>query len=192
MGFLIKLWHVISTVVVVIPKVWPILKIGLSKLWDLFLNKKLAEKKKEELEQAVKVAKETGDTASLEAQIGVGDAESVSVDEVVPAVLAGSVDPTPSLEEKKKSLDQASISSSTGLITSSQNDESSLLGTVAKVASVGLGLAVLSALLSRKESKAASMGFSSTTSGVILDGSGTIKNYAVYKGGFRMGSRLLP
>jgi len=190
MGFLIKIWNVISTVVVVIPKVWPILKIGLSKLWDLFLHRKLAEKKKEELEQAVKTAKETGDTSLLETQIGVG--EAVGDASVVQSAIA--VDPTSSLEdpEKKKSLDQASISSSTGLITSSQNDESNVLGTVAKVASVGLGLAVLSALLSRKESKAASMGFSSTTSGVILDGSGTIKNYAVFKGGFRMGSRLLP
>lgn len=189
MGFLIKLWNVISTVVVLIPKVWPFIKIGLNKLWDVFLNRKLAEKKKEELEQAVKQAQETGDTALLEAQIGVG--EAVGDSSVVLSAIA--VDPTSSLEEeKKKTLDPVLISNSTGSITSSQSDESSVLSTVGKIAAAGLGIAVLSALFSRKESKAASMGFSSTSSSVILDGSGTIKNYAVFKGGFRVGSRLLP
>lgn len=189
MGFLIKLWHVISTLAVVIPKVWPVLKIGLSKLWNIFLNNRLTQKKKE-LDEAVKKAQETGDTSLLEAQIGVG--EAVGDASVVQSALA--VDPTPSLEdtEKKKSLDQASISSSTGSITSSESNESSVLATVGKVAAAGLGLAVLSALLSRKDAKAASMGFSATSGGVIIDASGTIKNYSVYRGGFRMGSRLLP
>lgn len=184
MGFLIKLWHVISTAVVLIPKVWPILKIGLSKLWDLFLHRKLTEKKKEELEQAVKTAKETGDTSLLEAQIGVG--EAVGDAAVVQSALA--VDPTSSLEdpEKKKSLDQASISSSTGSITSSQNDESSVLATVGKVAAAGLGLYILDALFSKKEAKAASV------SSVIIDNVGTTKTYSIYKGSFRMKSTLLP
>lgn len=184
MGFLIKLWHVISTVIVVIPKVWPIIKIGLSKLWDLFLHRKLAEKKKEELEQAVKEAKETGDTSLLETQIGVG--ESVGAASVVNAALVD--EPTPSLEdpEKKKSLDQASISSSTGSITSSQNDESSVLATVGKVAAAGIAFYVLDALFSKKEAKAASV------SSVIIDNVGTTKTYSIYKGSFRMKSTLLP
>lgn len=114
MGFLIKIWHIISTLVVVVPKAWPLVKLLAHKALDLFIKKKIEEKKLEELKDAAKVAEETGDTAFLESHLGTGpDVGDVKL--VASSAIASESVPPPEaqalvsdvLEEKKKSFRSA-------------------------------------------------------------------------------------
>ena len=187
MGFLIKLWNIISTAVVLLPKVWPILKVLFSKVLDHWAKNRVKENKKEELKKAAEEAEKTLNTHSLEASLGSGVVVGDSNTEVVLSESANAIAPDPSLDEKKKSLEPQSRSETGGEKTSSK-----IIETGAKIAAAGFAVYILSSLFNRKEAKASSTGFSSTSSGVILEGVGTKKNYAVFKGGFRVGSRLLP
>ena len=188
MGFLIKMWHLITSIAVILPKVWPLLKVLSSKLLDYYAKKRVEEKKLEDIKEAAKEAEETGNTGSLEAHFGTGEsvvaAEKINNGGLSDVALAGSSDTF--TEEKKKNSEVVSSSTTGG------EKSSDLLASAGRIAAAGIGIYLVSQLLKKKEAKAASMGFSSTTSGIILDGSGTIKNYSVYRGGFRVGSRLLP
>ena len=201
MGFLTGLWRVIMTAVVVVPKLWPLLKHALSFALDHWAKRRVSDQREEDLKNAAKVAEEKKDTSALEdlSKLGSGSAvsEGISGNET-PIVdvlsLVKAVDPEPSsfdpditekivlseIEEKKSpeiadSIEQAGSGISWG-----------------KVAAAGFGFAILSAMLSRKESKAASMSFGGTSSSVIQDASGTIKNTTFFRNNSRMGSKLLP
>lgn len=185
MGFLVKLWHVISTLVVVLPKVWPLIKVLAGKGLDLFIKKKVDEKRREELKQAAKVAEETGDTDLLEAKIGAGSVVG-DVKQVAPSALA--TESASSLEsvvstEKKSLLENQEASNSTG---------STILSSAVKIAGVGVAFYLLDAMLRKKDAKAASMNVGANSGNVILDAGSGIKNNVIFRGSNRMGSKFIP
>lgn len=195
MGFLGGLWRIIMTAVVVIPKLWPVLKQLFGMALDAWARRRVGAKRDQELKDAAKNAEESGDTTELEKLIGSGSSVvTASVAKVeTPLNIAGEPGPSSLVDpditqlieipEEKKSpeLDNPSHLEIPGWLISS-----------AKVAGAGLGLAIISAMMSKKESKAASMGFGGSQSGVIQDAATDIKNYTYYRGGGRMGSKLLP
>lgn len=191
MGFLIKIWHIISTLVVVVPKAWPLVKLLAHKALDLFVNKKIKEKKEAELKEAAKVAEETGNTNLLESHLGtgsvVGDVKLVASSAIATESVPTSSDPielvSDVLEEKKNLLETQTPSSSTG---------STILNSAVKIAGVGIALYILDALINKKAAKAASVGFGANAGGVVLDGTDEIKNTVMFRGSYRMGSKLIP
>ena len=212
MGFLTGLWRVIMTAVVVVPKLWPLLKHALSFALDHWAKRRVSDQREEDLKNAAKVAEEKKDTSALEdlSKLGSGSAvsEGISGNEtpiVAVSSLVKAVDPEPSSVlgadaksaasfdpditekivlseiEEKKSPEIANTTEIPGWLTSS-----------IKIGGIGIGAAILASMFTRKESKAASMSFGSSTSSVIQDASGTIKNTTVFRGGSRLSSRLLP
>lgn len=203
MGFLGALWRIIMTAVVIVPKLWPVLKQLLGFALDAWAKRRVGAKRDEDLKKAAEIAEKEGDSSKLEDLSILGSGADVVTSSVVAHVEtplnASSSEPPPlDLDITQKIEIAASLAEnlvekkSLPLENPSPSEIPGWLTLSAKIASAGLGLAVLSAMFSRQESKAASMGFGGSQGGVIQDASGDIKNTTQFKGSLRMGSRLLP
>lgn len=173
------LWAMIATAAVVVPRVWPWIKMLMGQALDWWARRRAAQLKDEDLKRLADEAEKSGDTTQLESSIGstsaVGDSQRVVSES---AVVAAGVDPSIAAalsEEEEKKSPILSVSEHTGL------------GTFFKVAGVLAGLAVLDAAFGNHEAKAASMGFSD----IILDNVGTTKNHVRFSGNLKMRSKLL-
>ena len=185
MGFLNVLWRVITTMIVIAPKVWPFAKRLIDLGLDRWAKKRIGADRDEELKKAAKKAEETKDASELEDLLGSGKTVSVHLggSDTVSAVEPGPLIAMASFvdEEEKKNPQSPP--------EPSENPTLSTLSSVAKIAAAGFGVYILSSMLSKKEAQAASMGVGGTSSSVIL---GATPNRNYFRGSPRLGSKIIP